>query len=144
MKPIAILGRGKPTTYGPELAPATTAANYPLFSASTTVADVAGKLRVTAGGSSTGKASSAVAITTIAGQTYKISGNMTPGTATNVMAAGTTRGGTNIFQTGVLPSGPWTRTFVATGTAVFISPTLNTFTSGIFADFDSISVKQVL
>jgi hypothetical protein len=129
--------------YGPELAPATTAANYPAYYADSSVSDVGGKLRVTAGGYNIAAASSASAIAVENGATYLISANATSGPANARMQIGPTRGSNSWVSTGDI-SGAWSTTFVATATTLYVTPALNSWVDGYYADFDSISLKKVL
>jgi hypothetical protein len=129
--------------YGPELAPATTAANFPAYYADSSVSNVGGKLRVTAGGYNVAAASSASAIAVENGATYLISANATPGPANARIQIGPTRGSSGWVSTGDI-SGAWSTTFVASATTVYVTPALNSWVDGYYAEFDSISLKKVL
>lgn len=104
-----------------------------------TLSVVAGRLRVTNSSTSAGYAYQAITVET--GATYRIKASLFNGTAPNSrFRVGTAQGGSQyLLET----ASPVDDTFVATGTTVYVSCPVNSTTSGVYAEFDDISLKKV-
>jgi len=129
--------------YGPELVTNggfdTDTAGWTAAS-SATLSQVAGELRVTNGATSYGYAVQEVA--TVSGKTYEVTYKVNSGTTSGSLFIGTTSGGFEIYNSPTQTDGLYSQIFTATSSSTFIRFGLSTNTSGYYAAFDNISVRE--